>query len=502
MESGKLSSQIVEESKLTTSLTDNIVLIRTIFKNNDTLTMRQLETPTDPAIKFCLFFSDGMVNNRLINQDIIRPLLEYRPDKKEPDLIDLIAKNITLSDTVEKTTDMEKIVQAIVYGDTVLLADGFMEALVLNTKGWQSRSIEEPENERILKGPREGFTESLMVNLSLLRRRIRTPDFKMEYLNLGVRTKTHACICYIDGIAAPEVLKELKSRLQKINIDGILDVNYISEIIKDKPNSPIETIGSSERADVIAAKLLEGRVALVVDGTPVVLTVPHLFIEYFQSDEDYFINYMFASINRILRILAFIFSISMPALYLSLATFHQEMLPTSLIMSIAAARQGVPFPTIVEGTFMLVIFEMLRESGSRMPGNMGTALSIVGALVIGQAAVQAKIVSAPLIIIVAVTGIAGLMVPLIKGIGVPLRFILLFLSGLIGLYGYMFGMLAFLAYIFSVTSFGVPILTSAYSNDQQDRKDILHRTSWKNMITRPKYLSPNKIRNASKGDSQ
>lgn len=202
MESGKLSSQIVEESKLTTSLTDNIVLIRTIFKNNDTLTMRQLETPTDPAIKFCLFFSDGMVNNRLINQDIIRPLLEYRPDKKEPDLIDLIAKNITLSDTVEKTTDMEKIVQAIVYGDTVLLADGFMEALVLNTKGWQSRSIEEPENERILKGPREGFTESLMVNLSLLRRRIRTPDFKMEYLNLGVRTKTHACICYIDGIAA------------------------------------------------------------------------------------------------------------------------------------------------------------------------------------------------------------------------------------------------------------------------------------------------------------
>lgn len=462
--------------------------------------VRTLETSSEPVIKFCLIFSDGMVNNKLINEDIIRPLLEYRPVRKEPDLMDIIAKQVTLSNTVEKTTEMEKIIQGIIYGDSILFADGFSEVLVLNTKGWSTRSIAEPENEKVLKGPREGFTEGLLTNLSLLRRRLRTPDLKMEYQTFGKRTKTQACICYLEGVVKPEVLAELKKRLKTVDIDGVLDVNYISELIKDSPKSPIETVGSTERADIVAAKLLEGRVALFLDGTPVVLTVPHLFIEYFQSDEDYYTNYFFGSINRILRIIAFIMASCIPALYISVVTFHQEMLPTSLFMSITAARQGVPFPTVVEATLMLVVFEMLRESGSRMPGTMGTALSIVGALVIGQAAVQAKIVSAPLIIIVAVTGISGLMVPRIKGFSVPLRFALLYISSILGLYGFMFGMLAVLIHVMSVTSFGVPVLTSIHANGPQDSKDIFIRASWRNMITRPKYLSQDTIRNSVKGE--
>ncbi len=491
-----------DSQELTTSLTDNIALIKSIFKNDSTLMARRLQTRSEPIIKYCMFFSDGMVNNKLLNEDVIRPLLEYQPSQKEPDLMEIIATQITLSDTVDKVTEMDKIIQAIIYGDTVLLADGHAQALILNTKGWSLRSIQEPENEKVLKGPREGFTEALLINLSMIRRKLRTPNLKMEYLTFGRESKTQTCICYVEGIVNVKVLDELKQRLKKVDIDGVMDANYISELIKDHPQSIIETIGSTERVDVVAAQILEGRVALFVDGTPVVLTMPYLFIEYFQNDEDYYTNYAFGSVNRILRMISFIFSTCVPAIYIAVVNFHQEILPTTLIISISIARQGVPFPTVVEAFLMLIVFEMLRESGSRMPGTMGTALSIVGALVIGQAAVQAKLVSAPMIIVVSVTGIAGLMIPHAKGVTVPLRFTFLALASVMGLYGLMFGLLALLSYLFSMTSFGMPIMNSVFSDTPQDVKDISIRTPWGNMITRPRGFSRNRVRNVTKGGSK
>lgn len=493
------NTQKTEDARLTQSLAENIRTIRNIFSNTATLMVRNIETPGEPTIRYCLLFTDGMINNRLVNEDIIRPLLEYRPQKKEPDLMEIIARQVTLSNTVDKVTDLDSIVQGIIYGDSALLADGYAEALILNTKGWSTRSISEPENEKVLKGPREGFSEGLLGNLSILRRRLRTPDLKMEYRTIGRKSKTQACICYLESIARPDILEELKSRLDTIDIDGVMDVNYISEMIKDASYSPVETIGSSERSDIIAAKLLEGRVALFLDGTPVVLTVPHLFVEYFQSDEDYYVNYFFGSINRFLRLISFFISISVPAIYISLVNFHQEILPTALIISISSARQGVPFPTVLEAALMLIVFEMLRESGSRMPGTMGTTLSIVGALVIGQSAVQAKLVSAPMIIVISVTGIAGLMIPRAKGITVPLRFLMLGISSLMGLYGYIIGVLVLLVHLLSITSFGIPILNSVYSSGPQDTKDIYYRAPWRNMITRPKYFSENVTRNSPKG---
>ncbi|MDF2632727.1 MAG: spore germination protein, partial [Caproiciproducens sp.] len=427
-----------------------------------------------------------------------KPLLEYRSRWKERDLLDVIAKQITLSDSVERTSDIETIVQGIVYGDSALLIEGYAEVLILNTKGWASRSISEPENEKVIRGPREGFNEALMMNLSLLRRKIRTPDLKMEFQVFGTRTKTKACICYLDGVVNKKVLTELKRRLKTFSIDGTLDSNYICEFIKDAPYSPIKTVGSTEKPDIVAAKLLEGRVALFLDGTPVVLTVPFLFVENFQSDEDYYLNYYFSSINRIIRFISFFIATSLPALYVSLVTFHQEMLPTPLLMSITLARQGVPLPTVLEAALMFMVFEMLRESGARMPGSMGQALSIVGALVIGQASVQAKLVSAPMVIIVGLTGICGLMIPRIKGADILLRFILLSLSSIMGLYGYMFGVFGLLIHLFSINSFGIPIMNSAYANSFQDRKDIIMRAPWWSMKKRPKYLSQNETREASR----
>jgi spore germination protein KA len=401
---------------------------------------------------------------------------------------------------VKKTDEVEKLIQGIVYGDTVLLADGCQQALILNTKGFTLRSIEEPESERVIRGPREGFNESILTNLSMLRRKIRTQDLKFKFLTFGKRTKTKACICYLDSVVNRSVLMELERRLEKINIDGMLDTNYITEIIKDASYSAVKTVGSTERPDIVAAKLLEGRVALFLDGTPVVLTVPHLFIEHFQADEDYYLNYVFGSVDRILRITAFVLSLCAPAFYVAMVTFHQEMLPTPLLMSVFTSRQGVPFPTALEVILMLVVFEMLRESGARMPGIMGQTLSIVGALVIGQAAVDAKIVSAPVVIVVALAAICGLMVTRLKGYIIIHRFFLLACACVLGLYGLLLGLLVMLTGLFSMTSFEIPIMSGVYAKSAQNYKDIYIRAPWWTMLKRPKFLSENKVRQSGGGE--
>lgn len=477
-------------------LEENAKYLKNIFSNDDTLVTRFFSSAHEETARFCILFSDGMINNKLINEDIIRPLLEYRFQKDDPNLIRTVADSITISNSVDRTDNVEKIVQGVIYGDTVLLARGCTEALVLNSKGWVTRSIAEPESERSLRGPREGFNESLLMNLSMLRRKLRTPDLKMQYRTFGRRTRTQACICYLDSIVNHSVLNELEKRLDLIDIDGTIDSNYIGEIIKDAPYSAVKTVGSTEKPDIVAAKLLEGRVAFFLDGSPVVLTVPHLFIEHLQSDEDYYLNYVFASIGRILRILATVLSLTLPAIYVAMVTFHQEMLPTPLLISITSSRQGVPFPTAVETIMMLIVFEVLRESGARMPGLMGQTLSIVGALVIGQAAVDAKVVSAPIIIVVAFAGICGLMVPRLKGYLIVHRLLLILASCILGMYGLMIGLMCILVRLYSIQAFGVPIMSDTFSHSFQDFKDLCFRAPWGMMKERPKFLSRNVTRQA------
>ncbi|WP_326974906.1 spore germination protein [Caproicibacter sp. BJN0012] len=483
-------------------LEQNIRYLRDLFTGDDTLVFRELENDRgEQTIRFCLVYADGMVNGRLINQDVIHPLLEFvfQPDEGAS-LIDTVRLQALFSNDAKKTDAVDELIQGIVYGDTILLIEGCPQALILNTKGFMLRSITEPETERVIRGPREGFNESILTNLSMLRRKIRTQDLKFKYLTFGRRTKTKACICYLDSVVNHSVLTELERRLEKIDIDGMLDTNYITENIKDDSYSAVKTVGSTERPDVVAAKLLEGRVALFLDGTPMVLTVPYLFIEHFQSDEDYYTNYVFSSINRLLRFLAFILSLALPAGYVALVTFHQEMMPTPLLMSVFTARQGVPFPTAMEAIMMLTVFEILRESGARMPDIMGQTLSIVGALVIGQAAVDAKIVSAPIVVVVAMSGICGLMVTRLKGYMVLNRFFLLGCACVLGLYGLLLGILALLAGLFGMTSFGIPIMPDVYTNSVQDYKDTYVRAPWWTMIKRPRFLTDNKVRQSGGGE--
>ncbi len=489
----------LENYKLSSSLDENIETIKEIFNNDGTLINRLFKNQHNPGLKYCIFFVNGMVDSRLINENIIRPIITNSIIEKGADAINQLHHQIIAADNVTRTKDIAKIIGGIVSGDTILFVEGSSESLIIDTKKYETRAIEEPVSEKVLRGPREGFTEDIITNLSMIRRKLKTNDLKFEFTALGQQSRTRACICYIEGIVNKKILNELYKRLGSFSIDGVLDVNYIQEFIKDSPLSMFDTIGNTERPDVVAAKMLEGRIALILDGTPVVLTLPYLFIEYFQSNEDYYINFTFASIGRFLRVISFFITISTPAIYLALITFHQEMIPTPLLLSIAAARQGVPFPTVVELLVLLIVFEILRESGTRMSTHMGESLSIVGALVLGQAAVEARFVSAPIVIIVAITAITGLMISGIKGSSIILRFSFLLLSSMLGLYGYMFGASALLIHLFGLRSFGVPYMASLTSLHLQDLKDTAIRAPWWYMEYRPKFLAYKNIKRESSG---
>lgn len=482
---------------LTTDLNTNVNEIIKFFRNDETLMARRVQNQANPAVQCCIFYIDGMIDPKLLDKEIIQPFAQHpfkRMLPKKTNVLDMLAGQVLLSSSIQRSSDSEAIIQAIVYGDSLLIIDGYSEALILNTKGWIKRGIEEPEAEVVFKGPREGFNESIIVNLSLIRRKLRTQDLVMKFRNFGDRTHTKGCICYIDGIANKEIIAELEKRLDTFSIDGTIDVNYISEFITDKPYWLFQTVGSSERPDTIAAKMLEGRIALFLDGTPVVLTLPQLFIENFQSNDDYYLSYVFASISRLVRLIGFTISISIPAIYVSLICFHHEMLPIPLIVSISMARQNVPLPTIIEVFVMLILFEILRETGSRIPTGMGQSLSIVGALVIGQAAVEAKLISSPMIVIVATSAITGLLVPKIKGGIIIIRVLLLIASSILGLYGYIFGMMGLLIYLTHMESFGVPILAGSCDDSYLNQKDTVFRSPWKSMKNRPKELSVNTAR--------
>ena len=484
---------------INSSLSKNIELFMSIFCDEDTFIVRDIENQYNKSIKCSVLFMEEMVNISIINDNILRPVLQNDSLKSGGDTLTQLQNMVINAGLIKKSPDINTLTHSILKGDTVLLLEDSPEALIISSIGVKGRAIEEPEAEKVVRGPREGFTEQILTNLSLLRKRLETTDLKFRFMTVGVKSSTRICLCYMDSIVNPKILKELEDRINSIKIDSILASGYISDLIKDASFSPFRTIGSTERPDIIVGKILEGRIAVIVDGTPIALTVPYLFLEYFQANEDYYINFYFSSISRILRIFSFILTISVPAVYVALMTFHQEMIPTPLLVSISAARQGVPFPTIVETFLLLVVFEILIETGTRMPTNIGQALSIVGALVLGQASVEAKIVSAPIVIVVAISGITSLMIPKIQGPALILRIVFLALSAFMGFYGLIFGITGAMIHLCEIRSFGVPYLLYLTSMDPRDLKDTLIRAPLWYMNYRPKLLSQNNKLRQSKG---
>ncbi|NLO46746.1 MAG: spore germination protein [Clostridiales bacterium] len=479
-------------------LDENINAVARLFTDVDILRIRRIENNHNKKQKYAIVYIDGVVDSAIMNDNLIKPLMVSTVQTSGKDLLDTVMNQIVQINDIKKTNQMEDIVEAVAYGDTVLFVDGAQQALILNTKNFQTRPIAEPENEKNLAGPREGFSEIILLNLSLIRRKILSPDLKMKFLSLGRRTKTKVCVCYIDGLVNKQILEELMRRLNQIDIDAVLDTGYINELIKDAQTSPFRTIGDTERPDVVIGNLMEGRIAVFLDGSPSVLTVPFLFIENFQSSEDYYVSFFYSSFMRMLRISGFFLTITVPAMYIAVVAFHHEMMPIQLFINIASERQGVPLPAALEAILMLIVFDVLRESGIRMPTGVGQALSIVGALVIGQAAVEAKLVAAPMIIVVAFTGITKMLLPKMPAPMIYLRLFLLILASSFGFFGVVLGLSCIAIHIINLRSFGIPQVTLTANLKYQEVKDTYIRAPWWTMIRRPRS-SEDKVRQ-SKGE--
>ncbi len=485
-------NQGLSDLKVSASLEENVALMKKLFENVDIMHYKYVTQ--DGRNECALIFSDGLVSSTIVNDNILRPLMDIAELPKGPDRMKRMIGEVVQINEAVLADEFDKIVNSVTYGDTVLFAEGCQEAAILNSKSLPIRSVTEPDSEKNLSGPREGFNESIMQNVAMVRRRARTNDLKIRTMALGRRTKTTVVVCYLDGVVNRGVLDELMNRLSKIDIDGVLDSNYIYELIREHRFSPFRTAGYTERPDVVVARLLEGRIAILVDGTPAVLTVPYLFIENFQAGEDYYLSFYYTSFSRMLRILGFFMTISVPGLYIAIVAFQHEMLPSPLLINITAERQSAPLPAAVEAFVMLIVFDILRETGVRMPTNIGQALSIVGALVIGQAAVEAKLVAAPMIIVVAITGITNLLVPKLNAPVIYIRLFVLLLASMFGFFGLTMGLSLVLIHVITMTSFGVPSISLDGDLRMGHLKDTAIRAPWWDMVTRPAALSKNRTR--------
>ncbi len=484
-----MAGQINDYSNIYLSgiLKNDIAFFKELFKKDAILRIKEISVNNGIKINCALIFMDGMIDSTQIIESITRPLITVKTEETIADIADYIDKSVLFANDVKKASKISDILQSVLYGEALLLIDGSKTALIMDVKGFPTRGITEPQEERILQGPREGFEEAALMNLATLRRKLLTPDLCIESMRVGRRTKTAVFVCYLDSLVNLDTVEQIKEKIKNIDIDGILDTNYITEEISDKKFSLFKLSGSTERPDIVAARLLEGRIAIMVDGTPIVATLPYLFSENFQSDEDYYQNYLLSSAERLLRWFCFFLSISIPGIFIAVSTFHRQFLPTSLAMSVMQLRGGVPFTPFIECIIMILVFEILKEAGIRMNQGLGHALSIVGGLVVGQAAVEARIISTPILITVALSGIAGLMLPRLKTAVFYLRIAFLFLSALLGIYGYIMGAFFLSIYILSIYSYSTDYTVSLKRASYQSLKDTVFRASWKNMKKRPMF---------------
>ena len=453
---------------------------------------REIVCGEDGSVRILVSFIEGLVDKKILNQDVIRPILNHfssmRLEGKPARIYQLIMECIISNNEVIETDNMQQAIFKIVSGDAVLFVNGSKRALVVGVKAPQGRQVEEPDTEVSIRGSREGFVENLGTNMVLIRKRIKNPNLKFERIQLGSQTKTDICICYIKGLANEEIINEVRNRLKKIRCDGILDSGYIEQYITDNRFSLFPLVGNSEKCDKLVAKLLEGRVAILCDGTPYILTVPYLFIEAIQTSDDYYDHAFFASFMRILRLLALAVSIMLPAMYVALVSFHHTVIPFKLIIALASSRQGIPFSPFVEALLMIAAFEFLREAGVRMPRTIGQALSIVGAIVLGEASVNAGIASNLMVIVVAITAICSFIVPPLSRTTMLLRFIFLVAANLFGFLGIFCVGISVIIHLCRLRSFGIPYMAPFSPLTAADLKDSLIMVPIWAMITRPRIL--------------
>lgn len=454
---------------------------------------------------------DGMVDKKLLDQFVLKPLMVELVGHSEfaqmtvANAADKIYQSMLPGLETKKISTMKEAVSSILAGDSVIFFGDSNQAIIVGAKGWANRGVSEPTAETNIKGPHEGFTETLRINTSLLRRKIKHPSLRLLSLKVGDLTNTDLVVAYIEKIASPDIVDEVMRRLRSIKMDGVLESGYLEEMIEDFPYSPFPQIAYTERPDVLAGKLLDGKVGIMLDGTPIVLVVPAILTQFLNINEDYYERAMTAILFRFVRYVGAMIAVLAPSVYIAVTTFHQEIIPTDLLMSISAGRQGVPFPALLEALIMTVVLEILQEAGLRLPRPIGQTIGIVGALVIGDAAVKASLVSPLMVIVIGITAVASYAIPYYDlSLAVRLtRFPLMIMAGILGFFGVAVGLYAGLIHLLSLRSFGVPY-TSPVSplRIRTLLQDTFVRVPWWAMKRRPQLLDVDEPESGGKGKGQ
>lgn len=465
--------------RLNRDLMENMVKVRALSQNSTDLLERQIEVSGVPvAILMC----EGMVNLQLFTQILVRPLTELSLENADGEAVARwVSRQTVLSGDQKEFFTYDELFSFLMAGFVVLLIDGVDRGIACGMQGYSFRSVSEPSTEMNITGSREGFVEPIRVNQTMIRRRLRSPSLKFEMYPIGEKSRTDICLVYLTDTADPRMVEEVKRRLGKLSSDILLSQGYLRPYLEGQPLSPFSSVGTTERPDTLCAKINEGRIGILVDGTPFALVVPYLFEEHFQSMDDYSYRPYYGSFIRLLKYFAFLLSIFLPGGYVAITSFSPEMLPDSLLFNIAASEQQTPFSMMTEALVIHLIYEIMREAGLRLPRPVGHAVSIIGALVIGDAAVKAGIIGSSMVMVVALTALSSFVVPSLYEPAAILKFVFILVGGTWGLFGISVGFVLLLTNLCTLESLGVPVMAPLSPCAPADLRDGLWRTGWKKL---------------------
>lgn len=492
----------------------SIELVKELDKNLDNL-KKMLDEPNDLVIrkfivrgtdhKCAVVYIDGLVDIEVIHDNIVKniQIVNERKElsKKAEELFEEIYWEMVSATQIEKANTLDAISNALLSGSTILYLDDVDRVMIMDTKGWESRAIDEPMSETVIRGPRVGFVENIRTNTMLIRRHIKDPNLRFKTQYVGRRSKKVLVVTYLEGVVHPDLLKEVNRRLETFDMDNAPESGYIEQWIEDSFLSPFPQLSNTERPDKAAAAILAGKVIIMLDGTPFVLIAPFTLGNAFRSPEDYYERWTIGTALRVLRYFAAFIAMFAPALYIALVSYHQGLIPSKLAFAIASTREGVPFPPFVEALLMGVTMELLREAGVRLPRPIGQTIGIVGGLVIGQSAVQAGVVSPIMVIVVALTAIASFTLPAYS-VAISFRLIrfgFMMVAAVLGLYGIILVYIMVNIHIVNLKSMGVPYSTPFSPTFFTDWKDLVLREPIPMLTKRPEYLKPTDKISADKG---
>ena len=477
--SEKICTRLSGDLPISRSLEENISNVKKYTNGStDVIVKRGTVCCNRIAVILC----EGMAGTSAVSSLIYEKLNDVgNKEALPPDALmeSLFSVYLTAVEQLE-IKNLADLVLKIHSGFAVILTEGCARCIAIGVQGFQSRGVGEPETELNVRGSREGFVEVIRYNMGMVRRRIKSPTLVFELSQLGERSKTDICLCYISDKASPSLVAEVKKRLKDIPLSTILESGYIQPFLEGG-GSFFSECGICERPDVFAAKLYEGRVGLLVDGTPVALVVPTLFIESFQTLDDYTQKPYYALFLRVVRIAAFIITLFLPGAYVAVASFSPELLPSALLLNLAAAEQGAPFSLLTECLIIHFMYEILREAGIRLPKPIGSALGVVGGLVIGDITVSTGLVGAPMVLVVALSGLCSFVVPSMYERLVVLRFAFILAGGLFGLFGLALAGGVTLLMMCRLNTYGVPYMAPISPFTARASRDMLVRSGWRRL---------------------